>query len=210
MHRGDGRAVAFDPLRDTVGVALGAGENDDGLVAALVEQGQQQVVLLEDVDRVDRVFDRVGGAEAGAHVDGHRIAEGPTGDAADGVGDRGGEEQRLAFLRTIVDDTGDVFDEAHVQHAVDFIHDQHLDGLQVQDLLLMQVEQAARGRDDDIDALFERLDLGAVAHAAVEEGGAGTEVLTVLLKILIDLNGELARRDEDETARLAGGGAEQR
>ena len=74
----------------------------------------------------------------------------------------------------------------------------------------MQVEQAARGRDDDIDALFERLDLGAVAHAAVEEGGAVTEVLNLLLKILIDLNGELARRDEDETARLAGGGAEER
>ena len=202
--------MAFDPLGDAVGVALGAGEDDDGLVAALIEQGQQQVVLLEDIDRVDRVVDGVGGTQTGADVDGDRLAERPAGDAADGVGDRGREEQRLAVLRAVIDDAGDVLDEAHVQHAVDFVHDQHLDGLQVQDLLLMQVEQAARGRDDDIDAFFERLDLGAVAYAAVEERGAGAEVLAVLLEVLVDLDGELARRDEDEAARLAGGRAEQR
>jgi len=74
----------------------------------------------------------------------------------------------------------------------------------------MQVEQAARGRDDDVDTLFERLDLGAVAHAAVEERGAGAEVLTVLLEVFVDLDGEFARRDEDEAARLAGGGAKER
>ena len=202
--------MAFDPLGDAVGVALGAGEDDDGLVAALVEQGQEQVVLLEDVDRVDRVVDRVGGAEAGTDVDGHRITEGPAGDAADGVGDRGREEQRLAVLRAVVDDAGDVLDEAHVEHAVDFVHDQHLDGLQIEDLLLMQVEQAARGGDDDVDALFERLDLGAVAHAAVEERGAGAEVLAVFLEVLVDLDGEFARRDEHEAAGLAGGGTEER
>jgi hypothetical protein len=65
--------MAFDPFGDTVGVALGAGEDDDGLVAALVEERQQQVVLLEDIDRVDRVVDGVGRAEA--TVTGSRSAQ---------------------------------------------------------------------------------------------------------------------------------------
>ena len=43
------------------------------------EQGQEQVILLEDIDRVDRVVDRVGGAEAGADVGADQQSAGEAG-----------------------------------------------------------------------------------------------------------------------------------
>ena len=72
----------------------------------------------------------------------------------------------------------------------------------------MKIEQATRRGDDDIDALFECLDLDAVTDAAVEQRRLGAEILTVLLEVFVDLHGEFAGWDKDEAAGLAGGWAE--
>jgi hypothetical protein len=68
---------------------------------------------------------------------------------------------------------------------------------------LEQVHQAARGRDQHVDALFERGDLVAHVHAADEQRHRELVVFAVLLEILGDLGGELARRLEDQRARHA-------
>ena len=47
-----------------------------------------------------------------------------------------------------------VADEAHVQHAVGFVDDEGVHRIQPHMLLLHQVEQAARRRDQDVDAVL--------------------------------------------------------
>ena len=63
------------------------------------------------------------------------------------------ENSRLCFSwRHQREDLLDVVDEAHVEHAVGFVEHEDLDVAQVERALLLQVEQAAGGGDQDVDA----------------------------------------------------------
>ncbi len=99
MHGGDGVAAGLHPLGDAVGVALGAGEDDDAPEVEFQEEGHEEVVLLVGIDRIQAVVDGVGGGAAGAHVHADRVGERPLRDARDGFVGGGGEEEGLALLR---------------------------------------------------------------------------------------------------------------
>ena len=60
----------------------------------------------------------------------------------------------------------DVADEAHVEHAVGFVEHEDLDVREVDGALAVMVEQAARRRDEDVDAALQLRDLRADADAA--------------------------------------------
>ena len=70
-------------------------------------------------------------------------------------------------------------DEAHVQHAVGLVKDQHLHGGQVQQALLLQVEQATGCGHQDVHAFFDACDLRVHAHAAKDDGGGELQVFAV-------------------------------
>jgi hypothetical protein len=53
----------------------------------------------------------------------------------------------------VLGDGLDVVDEAHVEHAIGFVEDQHLDVLEHGLAGLQVVEQAARRRDQDVRAV---------------------------------------------------------
>ena len=72
--------------------------------------------------------------------------------------------------------------------------------------LLGQVDEAAGGADDDLDAVAQRLDLRLVGAAAVDGEHADAAALAGALEVAGDLHGELARRGDDEGLRLAGVG----
>ena len=65
-------------------------------------------------------------------------------------------------------DALDVGQEAQVEHLVGLVEHQHRQPAELQVTLLGQVEQPARGADDDVDALLQRLDLRLVGRAAVD------------------------------------------
>jgi hypothetical protein len=71
--------------------------------------------------------------------------------------------------------------------------------------LLHEVDEAAGGADDDLDALLQRLDLRLVGAAAVDAQDADAAQTAGLLQVVGDLDAELAGRDDDERLRLAGG-----
>ncbi len=93
-------------------------------------------------------------------------------------------------------------DEAEVHHLVGFVEDQDLDHRQVAHALLDQVDQAARRRDEDVDAAAQVLavlvDAGAAEHGRDAELGK----LAIAARIVGDLAGEFARRGEDEHADM--------
>jgi hypothetical protein len=58
--------------------------------------------------------------------------------------------------------------ETHRQHAVGLVEDENLQFIEHQCAFEQMVEDAPRRADDDVRALFERVDLRAVADAAVD------------------------------------------
>ena len=102
-----------------------------------------------------------------------------------------------------VDDLADVADEAHVEHAVGLVEDEDLDLRQVDRALADVVEQAARGRDDDLGAVAQRADLRIEADAAVDRDRPDRLLVAVRPDALLDLERELTGRGEDQGADQA-------
>jgi hypothetical protein len=95
---------------------------------------------------------------------------------------------------------GDGRQEADVEHAVGFVEHEHFDVPEVEEALLEEVFEAARGGDEDVDAAAELGDLLALADAAEDDGRLHAHGAAVSLDLLFDLSGELAGRREDESA----------
>src|SRR5690606_21791680 len=87
------------------------------------------------------------------------------------IGEGGGEQQGLTFAlgRCLTNDLADLGNEAHVEHAVGFVEDHHLDHVQVHVAALVEVQQPSRGGDQDVAiAAFQLLELFVEVHAADE------------------------------------------
>ena len=126
-----------------------------------------------------------------------RVARVLAGQVAGGAGERGGEQQRLAVGRRLLDDALEVGAEAHVHHAVGLVEDEDPDAAEVDVAALHEVEQATRGRDEQVGAAGE-LRLALDAHAAVDGGDGEAAGLGDVAGVVDDLAGELARRGEHE------------
>ena len=122
----------------------------------------------------------------------------------DGGGHRGAKQRRQAVVGHARCDRLDVLGEAHAQHLVGLVQNQHAHVRQVECALLDQVDHAARGAHDDLRATLKRADLGAVGGVAVhgddvKAGGARSEILNSLGA----LHRELARGSQDQGLDVA-------
>ena len=121
---------------------------------------------------------------------------------------RGREEERLALARRPGDDPVDGGLEAHVEHPVGLVDDQHANVIEVERAPLEQVLEPARGGDDDVGAsrpLGLPLETDAAVDGGDREGSGGGDVV----QLVDDLHGELARRHEDQRRRAAVAGLDQ-
>ncbi len=114
------------------------------------------------------------------------------------------EQQILPLLRQQLDDTADVGDEAHVEHAIRFVEHENLDARQIDGPLLSVIEQPTRRRDQDVGATAQILDLRIDAHAAEDHQAAMTQIFAVALDAFIHLRRELTRRHENQHTRRFG------
>ena len=71
-------------------------------------------------------------------------------------------------------------------------------------MLFDEIDQSPRGRNDDIDPIFELFTLLFVINAPVNESGAEPGIKTNLLCVLVDLNREFARRRQNHGAGILG------
>ena len=69
--------------------------------------------------------------------------------------------------------------------------------------LLEQVQQAAGGRNDDVDALRKGRHLGPLPHATQDDRLAQAEAGAVVAEVVVDLDGKLAGRRQHQGARRA-------
>ena len=144
------------------------------------------------------MLDELGWRIARRDFDGERIVQQALCQRADLVRERRRKEQVLSLLRQHREYAADVADEAHVEHAVGFVEHEVTDLREIHRALVDVVEQAAGGGDDDVDALAQRVQLRARAHAAEDEDRALVKVTTEILEGLAHLRGELARWHEHE------------
>ena len=123
-----------------------------------------------------------------------RVLQERIGQSADFRGHRGGEEQRLPIRRQHGDDLLNVWDEAHVEHAVSFVDHQNR-GLGEQHAATFEhIDQTARRGDQHVHALVEQLFLIAHALTADDQRMGELEVLAVFDEVFGHLQGEFARR----------------
>ena len=102
----------------------------------------------------------------------------------------------------MLDDSLDVRHEAHVEHPVGLVEHEVLDVFQRQIFLGDMIEQTPGRGDDDVGSSFQLIVLLAVLHAAVNNGCSQIGVLRKIPERRLDLRGQLARRLDDQCARI--------
>ncbi len=214
MDRAGGEAALLQLVGEVRRRPLGPAEDHRETAALGLQDPRDHLRLVHVVGAVDVLRD-VGDRHAlvvrrrGADVRGLRhIAARETDDRAR----HGGREQhRLAAGRQHVDDLLDVGQEAQVEHLVGLVEHEGPDVLEVELLLAGQVEQAARGADDHVDALLEGLDLRLVRAAAVDGEDPHVADLARGQQVVRHLGAQLAGGDDHEGLRgvgeLVGAGA---
>ena len=194
-------------LRQAVGAVLGAGEDERLVDPPEGDELAEQVALAFAVHGDHELLDQLRGGVARRDLDEAGVDEDAAGELRGLVRERRGEQQVLPLRRQEVDDPADVADEAHVEQPVGLVQDEDLDARQVDGPLGNVVEQAARGGHDDLGPAAELGRLGLEADAAVDGGGLDRATRAVGPHALLDLDAELARRDDGEDAdRRARGG----
>ena len=115
---------------------------------------------------------------------------------------RRGEEQRLPIRRQRRHDLLHVGPEAHVHHAIGFVQHQHLHPNEVGVAVPHVIHQPARRRHHDVDAGLQRAFLRAHLDAAEHRRGGHRRVIRQADQRILDLHRQLARRREDQRARV--------
>ncbi len=202
VQRGRADAVGEQLLGQLVGGVLGVHEHDHPALAGRDLHGHGALVGVGDIEHM--VLHGGDGAGRGIHRMGDRVGE-EAADQAVHVAVQGGREQhRLAVRADLLQQIGDLRQEAHVGHLVGLVQD--ADGHPVQPgvAAVDQVLQPARGGDQHLDAAAQRTGLAADGHAAdhrgqpqVHGGGVGGERVGDLLR-------QLAGRHQHQGQRRLG------
>ncbi len=178
---------------------------DHGLGAVLgLQDPADDLRLVQIVRLVDVLIGvrhgHVGVDRLGADVD--RLVQVAPGQSHNRRRHRGREEQGLPGRRGLGDQPLHVGQEAHVEHLVRLVEDQHPHVREVQRATGHQVEQSARGADDHVDATAELTELVVVTHAAVDGQDPGLAHRRGHLKVAGDLKRELAGGAHHQRLRL--------
>ena len=127
---------------------------------------QQHLLFLAASHGVDHLLDALHGGVARRDLDGLGVAQQTIGQLANFIAEGGREQQALLVLGHQRQNLLDVMDEAHVQHAVGLVQDQHLDGGQIHEALTGQVQQTAGRGNQNVHAFFDAGDLRFHADTA--------------------------------------------
>ena len=203
MDGGTADVFTLKLTADAIGTMFGPCKDEHALKGFVFQEVVQHDLLERTRALVEQLGDGLGRGSTTADLDHLRVALILLREGLDLAGERGGEHQGLAFLGERTDDGIDRGQEAHVQHAVSFIEDEVLDSGEVAMALAAEVEQTARGGDEEVAATAKGGDLGAFGDAAVAGGDGRTGITGIGGDVLGDLDDELAGRRQDQAADAA-------
>ncbi len=201
VHCRDPRAGEL--LGQTLGLVLGSREEHSATRAG--GERRDELTLGIGVGDVEDVMCHVGHGTLGRIdlVD-HRCAQEALDDAVHVVVERGREQHALAVGRRGLEDAGHAGQEAQVGHVIGLVEHRDAHGIESDDTLAHEVLETPGAGDDDVGAAADALLLPALGDAAEDGDGAQAVSRGERRDHRVDLGGELARRREDEAARVAG------
>ena len=156
---------------EDIDVALAVAEDQRVLDVLAGDQPAQRFALVARLDDDERLLDQLRPARPAAPP---RSRPDRSGTRRRGGGFPAASSPRRtasAGFSAKADDPLDIRDETHVEHAVGFVDDQDAHVRQQDLAALEQVEHAARGRDQHIDAAVELALLLVKAFAADQQRG---------------------------------------
>ena len=127
MEGGDFEARGFEFAGDAIGAVFGSGEDEDGIVGGIGEEGDEEGEFEVAADFVDGLGDGLCGIGASTDLDGGGLVKELVGEGFDFWGEGSGEEEGLAFFGEGANDAADAGEEAHIEHAIGFIEDEEFD-----------------------------------------------------------------------------------
>ena len=199
--QGHGRdAILGQVLGNVVGAKLGAGENQHLAPVVFLNDVQQNLLLLAATHGVDHLLDALHCRVAGRNLNGLRVAQQAVGQITDFIAESGREQQALLVLGHQCQHLLDVVDKAHVQHAVGFVQNQHLDSRQVHETLACQIQQTAGSGDQNVHAFFDTGNLWLHANATEDDCGIDIHVFGVAAQVFFNLSGQLAGGSQHQRA----------
>ncbi len=199
---GLGREARFSELLgEAAGAPLRAHEDDHAAHVGVLEEVSQEGALVCRVDEEDALVDLLDGDGSRGDLDADGIAQDLPGQACDVGGHGRRKEHGLPLGGQGGDDLTHIAQETHVEHEVGLVQDEVGYLAEADVALFMQIEQAPRRGDENVHPVGECADLGMLAHAAQDDGVAQREVPPVGAETLPDLEGELARRRQNEGMR---------
>ncbi|MCI4361952.1 MAG: hypothetical protein L3J77_01990 [Thermoplasmata archaeon] len=202
-------AAEAELTRDPVGAVLGPREDEHARHRLVGEQLDQEIGLEVGRNGEREVGDAYGGRRRRVDLDGLRLREEVPRQTDDLGRHRRAEQHRLAAAGEPGEDPPDVGEEPHIEHPVGLVQDEDLEVREVHVAAAHVVEEAARGRHDDLRTPAERALLFAHPHAAVDRGAVKASVPAELVEELVRLQREFARGGEDEGEDAAVGVIEQ-
>ncbi len=146
MQGRSGKAFIFQAFGQCVGTAFGGGK-DNGLIhGGITQHMTQQAQFVAAVVCIQQSLGNVGVfLLLSGNIDAQRIVQHISRQAGNGAFKRGREHQCLTIIRCLGNNALDIFDKAHVQHAVGFVQHQGVNARQV-DAACIQVIDKTAGR----------------------------------------------------------------
>ena len=200
-------ARTLQHLREFAHRRLAVAKDDRGVDLLGFDQAAQRIALAAFGRLDQKLLDILVAARGPCDFDRLGVRQELVSEPLDRRRHRRREQQSLAVRGQLGADILDVGDEPHVKHAVGFVDHQQIAAGEQNLAALEQIHQAAGGRDQHVDALFERLDLIAHLDPADQQRHRQLVIFAIFLKILGHLRREFARRREDQRPRHARAGA---
>ena len=193
-------------VSDFFGADLGGGKHDCLVKVGFFQDRIQQALFVIVVICVQQVLFDIAAFLFALDLDALRVAGHAFCHLAHDTVQGSGEQQGLTLARGSGYDGFDVFDEAHVQHAVGFVQSQHFQAGEIDTAGAHVVHQAARGGHDDVNRA--RQGAGLEAERCATHQGNGTQpaqLFAVNQGIFFYLLGQLAGRGQYQNAWAVAG-----
>ena len=165
---------------------------------SLFDEVDEQVSFFRALNRVDNLLNYFDRGVPRGDLDHLGIMEKSVGKLSDLATVGGGEKKVLTAFGKKFKDALDVVDEAHVQHTVRFVEDKNFDFPEIDAPLAVEVEQAPRAGNENVDSVAKSVFLRCDADSSKNDRGLEVEVLSVSDDALADLCSEFTGRREDE------------
>ena len=141
------------------------------VISRIGEKLDEEIALAARLNEQDLLVDAVGGFRGGRDRNLDRIGQEAARERCDFVRHRRREKQVLPLFRKGSGDPPDGLHKTEVEHAVGLVEDEDFGLGEARGARIEMIFETAGGRDQNVEAARERLDLGAMRHAAEDHGG---------------------------------------